>query len=784
MPLVDLKTNLKSLKYGNDQPGGGSSGQPYITTDVDGTHLTRVNLPVNNLLNSFGVDKIDIPLYPNASAELNKSKSGTLVNTFLSGDDFIRGGAAGATQAAINDTLRIGSFFVNIPKGPIFLAKQIGLQFSNPRVEVKGQGGGLTGQAGALAGNVGNLSVGGALGSLTGGVLGPTRIYNLGINTLAQIPVSALGGHFVRHGLVPGGDKSTSYEAVAKFNNGDLLNNVKYIPPASAPTNRLLRLSKKFSLGPTNFKPAAGILQTAGGAVLSGLGTALRFISQKAQQWTGITFPNYNVYDTNIVDSYLGGPGSLYGVGSTTINRTTYTNNEKDIKDAINRSKEIAGQAFVIDNGSVDDSRGVIDYTRGLGVNNRYQDPANSINAYASGSLFQDPLPSDNSTLLAAIKRYGAQDIDGNNMLLGSSVSNPDDQSRYNLPVQFPLKAFVTKGTKLAKKTATKTSTVPTYATYEKLIRERILTNFTFIDKIDKTIFNDVDIFSDPENFNTRVSPTIGYYNPDTQFGLKISGSFDSLSREKIWSGKPGGVVASRYADVINLTPLFTSTPGTNKDSLQIRVPDVNGNLNFTQYNFKDFVPFQIEAIDGTNPSSNSTWMIFRALLTNLSDDVNSSWVDIKYAGRGEKFYVYDGFTRKMNVSFKVAATSALEMETIYQKLNYLMGNLMPDYKSNLMRGPLVRMTIGNYINGQLAKLDSLSLKVPQDSPWEIALGEGDKTLVLPHIVEVSLAFTPIGSETGGVNYASQKNASISHIAQAPSSKTQYIKPGTVRETK
>jgi len=34
MPLVDLKTNLKSLRYGNDQPFGGSSGQPYIQTQI------------------------------------------------------------------------------------------------------------------------------------------------------------------------------------------------------------------------------------------------------------------------------------------------------------------------------------------------------------------------------------------------------------------------------------------------------------------------------------------------------------------------------------------------------------------------------------------------------------------------------------------------------------------------------------------------------------------------------------------------------------------------------
>jgi hypothetical protein len=75
--------------------------------------------------------------------------------------------------------------------------------------------------------------------------------------------------------------------------------------------------------------------------------------------------------------------------------------------------------------------------------------------------------------------------------------------------------------------------------------------------------------------------------------------------------------------------------------------------------------------------------MVFRAYLTALSDSVDAQWTDIKYAGRGDKFYIYDGFSRKMSVSFKVAALSAEEMRPMYQKLNYLMSNLMPDYSNN-----------------------------------------------------------------------------------------------------
>ena len=218
MPLIDLKTDLKSLKYGKDQPGEGSSGQPYITTDIDGDHVTKVNFPSNSVLGLFGLGLNSLPSLPNISTSLNRSKIGRLVNDLTSGDDFIRGGALGAAQASINDAFRIGSFFLSLPKGPIFIAKQVGLQLTNPLLEVKKGGRGLVN--GAL-----NLSPGSLLGTITGGMLGTNRIYNLGINTLAQVPVNAFGVHFSRHGLLPTRDNSNNYESVVTFNNESYLVN-------------------------------------------------------------------------------------------------------------------------------------------------------------------------------------------------------------------------------------------------------------------------------------------------------------------------------------------------------------------------------------------------------------------------------------------------------------------------------------------------------------------------------------------------------------------------------
>ena len=59
MPLIDLQTDLKSLRYGRDQVGGGSSGEPFITTSVDtlpGDTGGADFLLRSNVLNRIGQD--------------------------------------------------------------------------------------------------------------------------------------------------------------------------------------------------------------------------------------------------------------------------------------------------------------------------------------------------------------------------------------------------------------------------------------------------------------------------------------------------------------------------------------------------------------------------------------------------------------------------------------------------------------------------------------------------------------------------------------------------------
>ena len=263
MALIDLKTNLKSLKYGSDRIGGGNSGQPYIQTDIGDGIIGNVD------------------------------------------DGLIRGGGAGAIKSAAIDTLRIGKFLADTPRGPLFIAKQVGLQLSNPKLESKAPKTGI-GLLDRLVTNF-NDKVD----------IGPTRLYNLGINTIAQVPVNAFGIHFNRHGLLPVQDDSTKYLAVVKNNNINTGTNSSKLPQNS--TNRLLKYAAKLLPTPPPVNKPLGIL----GQILSLIPGASLFIKPQQQ----------------IIDDYIGGPGSVYGVGRTLIKRYDYTSNGVNKQSPVDRGK-------------------------------------------------------------------------------------------------------------------------------------------------------------------------------------------------------------------------------------------------------------------------------------------------------------------------------------------------------------------------------------------------------------------------------------------------------------
>jgi hypothetical protein len=191
------------------------------------------------------------------------------------------------------------------------------------------------------------------------------------------------------------------------------------------------------------------------------------------------------------------------------------------------------------------------------------------------------------------------------------------------------------------------------------------------------------------------------------------------------------------YSAAKNLSPL---------DKINASPPSIRRNKILDQ----DMVEFAFYALNNDKPTLNSSTVIqFRAFLNSFEDSYTSNWSDYKYTGRGDKFYSYGDTTRSVSLGFTLAAQSYAELKPMYNKLNYFISTIQPDYSYNgIKRGSLLRLTVGGYLVKQLGFLKGMKISYPEGSPWEIGLatnGGYNKKEQLPHVLEISgLEFQPI----------------------------------------
>lgn len=206
-------------------------------------------------------------------------------------------------------------------------------------------------------------------------------------------------------------------------------------------------------------------------------------------------------------------------------------------------------------------------------------------------------------------------------------------------------------------------------------------------------------------------------------------------------------------ADRVNLLSLYYSDSYLPKEgALDFnKVPISYNPVESGVVSVRDIIKFFIKSINNDNPSK-GIYIVFRAYITNIKRSVQSKWNPYNYVGRGESFYLYDGVTESITVSFNVIASSRLEMKSMYQKLNYLISTLAPDYSvDGKMRGNLSELTIGNFIIYQPGIITNFDMVIDEDSNWDIAMTEPDAAgsvdadmLELPQLIKCSLNFIPI----------------------------------------
>ena len=285
--------------------------------------------------------------------------------------------------------------------------------------------------------------------------------------------------------------------------------------------------------------------------------------------------------------------------------------------------------------------------------------------------------------------------------------------------------------------------------------------------RLTKSIFSGSNFNSDFQDFRANQdnspyqAPTYPYFNIENRLGTStnVNPSYKVLDPSKgsySFQNNTGKIDSINTIKITSAQTFYNASVGgrllaaESASLFQIEAEDKN---KLSGYFARDIIKFRIEVNNNDKPGvENNEVLAFRAYIESMDDDFDAKWNEYRYMGRGEPFYIYEGYDRDISLSFIIYAHTVQEMAPLYNKLNYLMSSLTPDYSNNsLMRGNYHYLTVGDYVYRQPGVITSLRLSNFFDHNWEIAINEPDDTLStdyqqyeLPKYLKVGLTFKPI----------------------------------------
>ena len=387
MPLVDLKTDLRSLRFGSpnnpgDRPAGGWSNQPYISTPIGADFLAPT---------------------PNRFAIGN-------------GSDFILRGGVSAFVDASTDVVRLGKMFTDIksPNGIQFLAKQNLLSMTGVNI---------------FAGyntitRIANRA------RLNDGIYTPLSTF------LAAGPIGNLiGGHPLKQGSDPTGNNIA-------FSRPQYTNLVNRSNPVLRNNSRLLTLDKKFVRQQT-FGPLFSYLGGPNaGADVASINTIISFAKDGTR--TGINNPLF----TGDRPFFFGKGGAT--LTNTELNKLS-NNSFRTTGKAVDFRRKITSKVIGITQHDIARRNGTLTNAPGYNLKNFEKrvnagNPGNpSLNRsnYSSGAI--DPTTGKTNVVnkINALYMYNADNVTQQNAAVNDfvkfrfAVINPDNPKRKTF-VHFP----------------------------------------------------------------------------------------------------------------------------------------------------------------------------------------------------------------------------------------------------------------------------------------------------------------------------------------------------------
>jgi len=786
MGLIDLKTDLKSLRYGKDTIGGGYSGQPYIQT------------PIPESFNDLGAN-----------------------------EDFILRGGINAVRDSATDIRRLTKMFFDLksPNGLLFIAKQNVLSNAAVRTQTSTDvNEGIYTPLNTLA-EAGVVAFGGHLNKQginpfeeTGAYANNPNLYSVKVKTnqltennrLARLyqlistnASDKLDGFILNNGNV------LTYDGGPNSILGIGKTNIRFPSPEqrTGKQNKYFVDNNNFFIGKNNQRSVNSDNKQVGGLKIDSekLWTKspqylLPDFSVNSPQSSSFAQANnrqYNIVSStakqNITGSTDGGKyeiynplltgiserGGLYdsllGVGEVEVNGRDFEGNRlqqnnvyepgsltpytpvttgklsQKIQKSVNSDNKSVGGLQVetgdgtkpwIKGGIYFDGNGKTFYPAGSFENNGL--PSKNVNSPQSASLSNIPDASD------SIAPSNITNPNGNTY---SDQINDVSNYVYDGGAGNKYKTLTNQKTLFSNPVLIGNKLKPNWESNVYVQGNTFPENSPAINNDGTYTYNQQDII-DQQNNVGKISggPSIQDFRKTLRNSIN---SQKGLTKEQ--AEKSGNIVPLDYINYsgsnIGVKNLI-GNPGqrTGKDysrfnagQAAVALDKINASAVGTDLSNDDLVQFRIKGIEGTNIKT----LAFRAFLGSISDSYSATLNTQQYVGRGENFYTYGGQSRKISLSWTVAALSRAELIPMYERLSYLASMTAPIYVNGFMQGPLVSLTIGGYIYDLPGYIEGFSLEMAEDSTWEIAInpdGSKDNTISqLTHVIKVSgFNFQPI----------------------------------------
>ena len=744
MALINLQTNLKSLKFGKDRPGGGDSGQPYKTRPIDGKQSTT------------------------------------------GGPDFLLRGGSLAPIRSVRDASRLTKFFFDFknPRGMLFIAKQNVLSRQNVQTEVSSD----------IAKVLKADRTGYANGALNQGVYLPT-------STILQAGVGFTGTHLNLfgidpsdpmlkrgkqvNGLVPGLGLIYYGDFQAALQREGLVSGTKTIKKTKKVRNPYWPMKKKY---PELWEETNGFEDQGGGPtrrleiqyneIIPSQTTnrLVRFFEEKQITSTsktglvgglqGSMIGNLLGIDgPDVLYKYPGGPGSVLGIGKTTI-RFASSNIGGPLRTGMNNAYATSNPDWFF--GTAEKSHALINAS----VLENNQAYLGASTAYWA-DLNNNP---DNLRIWSTEEkdRYGGWLFDMFTLYNTSPNTTDAFVKNHKLEKQLfyaPLKGIKDRSIIAGPNNFTLMGVKPFYGGAKEFYpfnyraaapmsgsygfkdgasamygRAYVLSGAdsgSFVDQISGIKYGSNSIDRDYNHVNQPYGFGIDKGRSWVKHNLSIDTGF-TMNQQQLMKEKSSGIQATTLqsfsnkiydesvsnlmgASTVSYTPDYTrmnkekrlsfGNPGSNFKNVYDYA--MTGSFDGTDEVYRKLALDKITAAemyksenashprsglftkaeggkaghDGRNDlakfsigivqndsTNESWWMHFRAFIDSFSDSYTADWKDIKYAGRSEQFYNYGGFSREISLGWTVIAQSKAELIPMYRKLNYLASSLAGDY--------------------------------------------------------------------------------------------------------